>query len=94
MQAHAYSRATAEKSGADVVMDAGEESGSGAESGRGTLKRRFPKRPFVKRGEKKKRCVAVVLLFDIRPCGAAAHRSTSLSVLGLFRLCTSLSMVF
>ena len=26
-------RATAEKSGADVVMDAGEESGSGAESG-------------------------------------------------------------
>ena len=26
-------RATAEKSGADVVMDAGEESGSGTESG-------------------------------------------------------------
>ena len=43
---------------------------------------------------KKKKCVAVALLFDIRHFGAAAHRSTSLSVLGLLRLCTSLYGLF
>ena len=40
------------------------------------------------------KCWAVARLFHIRHYVAAAHRSTSLYGVGLFRLCASLSMAF